>query len=324
MGENYMIKKRSFLHLIWLILLFWIVIAGLVFIPLSVALAQGPPPRPGAPPGTPGGPPGRTGPPSINPAASGLTDTAAGEGGGAAFSCSTLHGVVINWGYRNEPQTPVQLTGYNWQDQKVTDDNGYYAFDCLGNGIGMVNLVVPPGSRPVSPDVALRLGYWPDFEVNLGFYNTETAPALAVTPTLTVSAHSVLPGQTITYTLGLTNTTPSPLSRVLLTDLLPTTLVSIAVTTTVGSIEVWDNLLTADIGELAPTRGVSITVAGIVSNDTVSGALITHRASLLYTGHIVVPTTPVTTVVVNTLTPTTVSEFTPPTLLPETGANLTK
>jgi uncharacterized repeat protein (TIGR01451 family) len=205
---------------------------------------------------------------------------------------------VLNWGYRNEPKLPVELSGDGWQTQKVTDDNGYYAFDCLGIGVGLLNPVLPPELHPLTTDVAIRLGYQADFEINLGLYSGQVAPSLDVTPTMTVSSGGAAPGETLTYTIRVTNTsglaaTGYNMYGVMVTDLLPKSLTPVGVTSTVGTTEVWGNLLTTDVGELVPGQAVTITVITSVREDTLPGAIIANRASLIYKDHIAVQTMPI-------------------------------
>jgi len=296
-------KKCGLLHSIWLALLFLALIAGPVFVPLPTTVAQGPPPeRPQPPPGGPGAPPGRPQPPEIGQGST--TDS----GGVASYFCSDVHGTVIHWGYRNEPKLPVELSGDGWQTQRVTDDNGYYAFTCMGVGISLLNLTPPPGCKPLTEDVAIRLGYREEFEVNLGLYGGEVAPSLDVTPTMTVSDISVPPGGTLTYTIQVANTPGLPsagrkVENVMITDLLPEYLTPVEVTSTVGTLELWDNLLTADIGELEPGQAVTITVKAVVGEDILPTSVITNRASLIYGGNVTVQTVPITVEVKTTHKP---------------------
>jgi uncharacterized repeat protein (TIGR01451 family) len=204
--------------------------------------------------------------------------------------------VAINWGYRNEPKLPIILSDPSWQTQKVTDDNGYYASDCLGFGVALLNPISPPWLRPLTSDVAIRLGYRQSFEVNLGLYGGEVVPSPQVTPHMIVTPEQALPGETITYTIQVTNTLRSPdgsqqaMGAVIITDLLPETLTPITATSTVGMVEWWGNLVTVDLGELQPAQTATILVAAKIRNGVPPATTITNRASLLHTGHVAVQT----------------------------------
>jgi len=205
----------------------------------------------------------------------------------------------MNLGYRGEGKLPVRLSGPGWQTAKITDDNGYYASDCLGVGVGLLNAEVRPGTTPLTFDVAVRLGYKHNTEVNLGLYSGDVAPPLAVTHAMTVSNSSVDSGETVTYTI----TVAAPpggnrkLWRVIVTDLLPNEFMPASATSTAGSVEMWGNLLTADIGNLEPGQEVVVTLTATLDEGVSPGTVITNRASLLRPGQVVVQTAPITVTV---------------------------
>lgn len=270
--------------LIFLVGLLWL--AGM---PLTQTFAQTPPPgRPDPPPDVPGAPPGRTKPPQ--PGGGGGVVGRQGDGGGDhPFNpCMTVYGVVISWGYRNEPKIPVTLNGPGWQTQKWTDDNGHYASDCLGEGLALLNPVSPSWLRPMTTDVAIRAGYRQNFEVNLGVYGGEVAPAPEVRPAVSVSPNSVRPGETVTYTIRVTNTLSAriPMGEVMVTDLLPEALTPVTASSTLGVVEWWGNLLTADIGTLPPGQTVTIVVTGRLRAGSPPVSEISSRVSLLHAGHV--------------------------------------
>lgn len=289
-------KKFGLTDLFRLALIFLAVTLWFASMSWSETAAQAPPDRPQPPPDVPSAPPGRTQPPHVKGGGGG------GSGGdheGESYffnPCSTVYGVVINWGYRNEPKLPVTLSGPSWQTQKVTDDNGYYASDCLGFGIALLNPVSPPWLRPQTTDVAIRVGFRPAFEVNLGVYGGEIAPKPEVMPIMTVNSNLAQPGETVTYTIRVTNTLGSLASGqqmmggVMVTDLLPQALIPVAATSTAGIVEWWGNLLTVDIGELSPGQAATIVVTARVRDDVTPTLEITNRASLLYLGHVAVQT----------------------------------
>ncbi len=210
-----------------------------------------------------------------------------------------MHGLTINWGYGYEPKVPVKLSGSGWQTFKISDDNGYYASDCLGVGIALINPVSPPWLRPFTSDVAVRLGYWPSYEVNFGFYSRPTAPLPEVGPTMTVFPTSGRPGDILTYTIRLTNTLATPqtgpltMHDVLITDLLPNGLTPLNVNTSVGDTEIWGNLVTVNLGELSPGQTAVISLTAIIQEQTITDSVIINQASLIYPGHITAQTPPV-------------------------------
>jgi uncharacterized repeat protein (TIGR01451 family) len=290
-------RKQGMLRLIWLALLFGALAMGWAGAHVPPVLAQGPPPRPSPPPQPPTSPPGRpTPPPPVGPSVPG--QPGAREGAPPAL-CSTLHGFVLNWGYRNEPKLPVVLAGDSWQSQKLTDDNGYYGFECLGIGIGLLNPIVSPDLHSLTSDVAIRLGYQPDFEVNLGLHGGQVVPALEVIPTLAVSPDGVSPGETLTYTIAVVNTPipsvtdPHAMEGVMITDLLPDSLLPVRATSTAGAVELWGNLLTVGVGDMSLGQAVTVTLVARVRESASPGTAIVNRASLIYHDHVASQTQPV-------------------------------
>ncbi len=331
-------KKRGFLRLTWPALVFFTLIVGLVFMPLPTVVAQEPPPdRPDPPTDRPDGPPNRSEPPAGGSGGSG-GGLVLGSSDDDTFSglCPTVHGLAINWGHRNIPKILVKLNGASWQAQEITDDNGYYASECMGLGIALLNLAEPHGLNPLTTDIAIRLGYKPSFEVNLALYGNGITPKLLVTPIVTASDTSVLPDEILTYTIQVTNTLGAPASGqkmwgVMVTDLLPEGLTPVSVISTLGNVELWGNLVTADIGQLEPGQTATIIVTTIVREDVLPASLITNQVSLIHYGHVAVQSTPMTVEVKateesqlpisSTESETSEDISEPPTALPETGAD---
>ncbi len=311
--------KQDMLRLIWLALLFGALVIIWAAAPVPPAFAQDPPPtRPSPPPQPPNPPPPRpTPPPPAGPAAPG--QHGAPEGVSSA-PCSTLHGFVLNWGYRNEPGLPVTLAGDSWRSQKLTDDNGYYGFECLGVGVGLLNPVLSPGLHALTGDVAIRLGYRSDFEVNLGLRGSQIDPAPEVLPTLAVGPAGASPGETLTYTIGVANIPRTPaadhaMEEVMITDLLPDSLLPVQATSTAGAVELWGNLMTVGVGTMSQGQAVTVTLVARVRAGISPGTSIVNRASLIYHDHVASQTQPVAV----TVGGQTQAASGPPTLLPVTG-----
>lgn len=312
----------------WLPLAFLVLIAGLILMPVP-AIAQDPPPdRPDSPPSRPDPPPSRPDPPVTR---LGGGDKEKPDRDAPASLCSTVYGVVTNWGYRNEPKLPVDISGADFLMQKTTDDNGFYASDCMGLGIGLVNVTVPPGLNPLTSDVAVRLGYRSSFEVNLGIYGDGVTPSLQF-PVMTASETSVAPGEMLSHTIGVSNAVGSPIwEDAIVTDLLPGALTPTTVTSTRGTVEIWDNLITADLGDLQPGQGATIIITALVQPDVPPGSTISNRATLIYKDHLAVQTTLITMTVeageIQLLAGSgdnSANSFDPPLVLPETGAGKLK
>jgi len=306
-------KKRGFLRPIWLALLVVSLVAGVGLLPAPTVIAQGPPERPQGPPADPNAPPDRPPAPVVGPGRIG-----GGEEGTAPNACSGVHGFVLNWGYRNEPKLPVGLAGESWQADAATDDNGYYAFNCLAADAARLNAPAPPGLHPMTSDVAIRLAYRADFEVNLGVYSGDVAPTPEVKPVMEVSPGQVGPAAELSYTIRVANTSSQKMDGVMITDLLPPSLTPLSATSSQGATELWGNLLTADVGELAPGQAATVTLNASVREGVAPGAAISNRASLITRDHVAVQTDLVS-VQVGQGEPAASSVTEPPTSLPVTG-----
>ncbi len=297
-------KQRRLWDLTGFYLVLAALLAALFLAWLPVALAQGPAPgRPKPPSERPEPPPGRPQKP-VQPVEPGIEPegrTAADEDEDdepLVFICAGVHGFVANWGYRGEAQVPVVLGGESWQTLKTADDNGYYAFDCLGSGVGLLNVAAPGWLKPMTTDIAIPLDSQTSFEVNLGLYSGENFPELPVAPTLSASPDRARPGDVLTYTLQVTNPagrTGGMMTGVLLTDLLPEGLSPIGAVSDRGQVTWWGNLVTIRPGDLAPGQAVTVQITARVLPD--APLALANRASLIYADHVAVQTPDVTVAV---------------------------
>lgn len=164
------------------------------------------PPRPTLPSELPGGGPGGI-----------------GEGEPGAPSGATIHGMIVNWNYHYEPHAQVKLRGGGWDLGTTSDDNGYYYFKGLGTDNVFLDLVLPEDSdlTPLATDLALRVKGSGQLVINLGFYTGPAAPDLPVDISMSIEPESALQGDTVLYTIQITNSLPYAISQILVTDYLP-------------------------------------------------------------------------------------------------------
>jgi len=111
-----------------------------------------------------------------------------GNGGGSESTRGTpvpagagVSGRVYNYSTNAyEGGVPVVITGDGWEAETFTDTNGFYQFNGLGIGRGVVNLRLPPGTHPVVVDWPVWTYERADLIVDLGFYwgNTPPMPVL--------------------------------------------------------------------------------------------------------------------------------------------------
>jgi len=255
-----------------------------------------PPPRPTMTPRPTNTPPGSPPPPRPTPVPSSVPPrptplppeppsrpTPSLDEGDSPTAAFRLHGQVWKWEQEPVGQIAVRLQGQDWSVQTTTDMAGQYAFDGLGQGIALLNLVLSEGFLPLTTDVAVRLGYVSDLTVNLGFYAAGETPAPSPAPVLTADRATTSPGETVVYRIHARYEADasSALSNVLLTDLLPEGMTVISVETSRGSVETWSNLVTVDVGEFVPGEEVTVTLTARVADDLADGMTLTNRATLI-------------------------------------------
>jgi uncharacterized repeat protein (TIGR01451 family) len=197
---------------------------------------------------------------------------------------TTIHGLVVNWGYHNEPHTKIRLRGGGWDLEATSDDNGYYRYQGLSEGIAFLSLVLPEGSalKPMTTDVAVQMKGSGQLVVNMGLYSSPTAPTLPAGVSMSVEPEVAAPGDTVLYTIQATNNLPHGISQVVVTDYLPEDLVPVEATVSHSTVEIWNNLVVADIGEMAVGDTAVVIIEARVKDNVTPGAVIQNRASFIY------------------------------------------
>jgi uncharacterized repeat protein (TIGR01451 family) len=197
---------------------------------------------------------------------------------------TTIHGLVVNWGYHNEPHVKVRLKGGGWDLETTSDDNGYYSFQGLGGGIAFLSPILPEGSalKPMTTDLAVQMKGSGQLVVNLGLYTGPTAPTLPVEMSMSVKPKVAGPGSVVVYTIRATNRMAHGISQVLVTDYLPTGLVPVEATASHSTAEIWDNLVITDIGEMAVGDTAVVIIEARIKSNVMPGTVIQNRASLIY------------------------------------------
>lgn len=206
---------------------------------------------------------------------------------------SAIHGLVLNWGNRNEPDAPLTLRGGGWSKNTQTDDNGYYLFDNLGAGVAILNVQPPPGLKSATPDVGLYLDGHRDYEVNLVCYGGEQPPQMPLAPTMTADRQWAEPTERVNYRVEVVNSLGYDLGDTLISVLMPPELVNPVVSTDRGVAQVWDNLAWVDVGWLRAGESVNVTIQTDVLLGARQGQEIETRATLIYAGGLAAPSSAV-------------------------------
>ncbi len=162
---------------------------------------------------------------------------------------------------------PVRFAGDGFELATLTDVNGYYQFEQLGQDVGLLNVAGDGTAWKASvKDVALsvRLGQALRVNFSASQVSPTQGPALvsvAVNPTL------VGAGQMVSVTVKATNTTGQKLSGVWLTHLLPNGLTVSSLTTDRGDALAAGQLAMANLGDLAPGDAATFVIVALAPND---------------------------------------------------------
>lgn len=106
---------------------------------------------------------------------------------------------------------------------------------------------------------------------------TTLTPSADLVLTKTDSVDPVIAGNSLTYTLQVTNAGPSTATNVVVTDVLPTGVTFTSVTPSQGTASETSGTVTANLGSLAPSTSATITIVVGVDGDTRTS--ITNTAS---------------------------------------------
>lgn len=210
---------------------------------------------------------------------------------GAAASPDTplkasVSGSVINWGYRSEPDLHVTLTGAGWQAENITSSNGRFTFDALGDGVAVLNAVFPAdsGLKAMTTDLAVPFAGPVNRVVNLGIYGGAQYPTagLPLDIRLTPDKNEIGPGETISFTVSITNIMPNDIHQVFVTDMFPAELQPTAIETSVGSAWIGDQVAIAELGDLAQGEGAVVRITAVADPNLDEGDVVVNRAGAFY------------------------------------------
>jgi uncharacterized repeat protein (TIGR01451 family) len=197
---------------------------------------------------------------------------------------ASLSGTIINWGFRNEPDFPVQAGGTDWHLDTTSNAAGFYHFDGLSSNVVWLNVLPPEGSnaKALTADVVVRPVVGGETIVNLGIYEGDEPLPLPVGHTMTASAAQAQPGDRVTFTVWVKNNLDTPITHVQLTDYLPAGLGFVSAESNHGPADYADNLVTAQLGTLGSGDEAMVTVVTLVEPDGGESWELTNRSSLVY------------------------------------------
>jgi uncharacterized repeat protein (TIGR01451 family) len=162
---------------------------------------------------------------------------------------------------------PVRFVGDGFELAVLTDVNGYYQFESVGQDVGFLNVAGNGASWKASvKDIALSPR--PGLSLRANFSASQGTPekgsallSVSVTPDVFGA------GQIVTVTVKATNNTDQQLSRVWLTHLLPDGLSASSVSVSRGDAQAVGQLTMANLGDFAPGDSASFTIVAAAPGD---------------------------------------------------------
>ena len=196
----------------------------------------------------------------------------------------SLHGIIINWGFRNEPDVPVRVSGTDWHLDATSDVEGYYLFERLGNDVIWLNVVpdVEGNIKPLTSDVAVRPAPGVETIVNLGVYEGDEPLPLPLAHTMEASTTQAQPGDRVTFAIHVKNNLETPITRAQLTDYLPAGLGFVSADSDRGLVDYANGLVVAHLGTLDADDEVTVTIVTLVEPNGGESWELKNRSSFFY------------------------------------------
>lgn len=197
----------------------------------------------------------------------------------------SVGGTAVNWGYRGEPDLHVILDGGGWMVETITGSEGQFSFDNLGEGVAVLNPLFPDGSglQAMTTDLAVPLLSLSNRTVNLGIYGGEQYPTgLPLAIDMVPSAWKVGPGETVSFTVVISNNMPNDIHRVLVTDMFPEELTPTAIESSVGVAWIGGQFAAADLGDIGQGQGAVVEITAVMDPNLDPDDIVANRAGVLY------------------------------------------
>ena len=198
---------------------------------------------------------------------------------------ASVSGTAINWGYRSEPDMHITLTGAGWMLETITASDGRFNFGNLGDGAAVINPFFPNGSglHAMTTDLAIPFAGPVNRTVNLGVYGGDQPPAgLPVTIQVTPDRYQVGPGETVSFTVTISNEMPNDIHEVFVTDMFPAELVPTDIESSVGAAWVGGQLAAASLGDMAQGQAATVKIVAVADPNLEPNRIVTNRAGVFY------------------------------------------
>jgi uncharacterized repeat protein (TIGR01451 family) len=179
----------------------------------------------------------------------------------------------------------VTLGGGSWSVETVTDTDGKFNFSNLGEGVGLLNPLLPKGSsfQPLTTDLAVPLTDGVNRTVNLGLYGGKQSPTgLPMSVGMKASAARVKPEGAVTFMITVKNNMDHAEGDVLVTDLLPAGLTPTQIQTSKGTAWIGGQFAAAAIGQMDKGLTEAVTITAQMDANASSEKALLNRASVIY------------------------------------------
>jgi uncharacterized repeat protein (TIGR01451 family) len=189
-----------------------------------------------------------------------------------------LHGTVFDWGKGNMPAgVRVVLRGDGWEIPVETDSAGYYAYQDIGNEVGWLTAYVPadrPDLASMASDLPVRVQVDGELIVNLALVPRGTEPNSLLSLQVITSSPEVARGENVSYVISVINEWDQGINQVIVADYLPDGLTYLSASTSQGIVDLYDGLVWAEMGPMAPGDSATVTIMARVGDDVEPGTVI--------------------------------------------------
>ncbi len=202
--------------------------------------------------------------------------------------CAAVTGEVINWGFGPQGGVGIQLKTGSWELTTTSASDGRYGLGGLGVGVARLEVLLASGDplQPLIQNAGVYLNCDYPTIANVALFSGEE-----ITPPVTL--HMSAPARTapqVRLQVTVNNGLPTPISNVIITDLLPPGLVVQNMATSTGSPEAARIIDAGADGQMAlayldtlaagATADVFITVAA--AENAPANSQVTNTATLFY------------------------------------------
>jgi uncharacterized repeat protein (TIGR01451 family) len=203
-----------------------------------------------------------------------------------------LSGEVINWGVGGISGVGIELSTGSWQQFATSASEGNYTLGGLGVGVAVLRVITPPelggDLQSLIQDAGVYLNCNYPIVANIALVN---GPRIDPPAFIEISGPAQLvPGDDIPLRVTVTNSLPTEISNVIVTDLMPEGLEAVEVTagsTDPENLQIIDagvdgQLVVAYLDRLSPGQETNLFITVTVDETVRPGAQMRNTVTLFY------------------------------------------